>query len=365
MLAIIHSQISEALPHDGACRVKKHGSHSKTSYVPDNKMKTESQHSSDDTHQRSSEESYVTSPGGARHDPSPNIDKTDPNSYMSPRDDSQVNESENTPRNVIQPGTHSTGALVPQPPPVQAHNGTKSSPPVQAHNGTKSSPPVQAHNGTESSPPAQAHNGTVLSPKYKGTGTTWGGNWKGGNCDFKDWDPPAGFPEVAMAGNLWNSASLCGSCVEVTGPTGLKKVAIVGDSCFSCSNDGLDMDPVMWNAVTGNASPSALPITWGIVPCGFPTPLKIINKEGVSKYFMSMQIAGANQPVHSVEISTDGGQSWTKTNRQSSDNFFQLSNPPKDAATVAVKVTCASGKKVFANSVDYSRPGIAASTENC
>merc|ERR1712137_704008 len=105
------------------------------------------------------------------------------------------------------------------------------------------------------------------------------------------------------------------------------------------------MDPVMWNAVTGNASPSALPITWEIVPCGFPTPLKIINKEGVSRYFMSMQIAGANQPVHSVEISTDGGQSWTNTTRQSSDNFFQLSNPPKDSATVAVKVTCASGKK--------------------
>ncbi|KAH9818883.1 RlpA-like double-psi beta-barrel-protein domain-containing protein-containing protein [Melampsora americana] len=314
MTAIMHSQVSKAISHDGGCRVRKQHNHSKISYVPDNTTGTPTL--SAESHQGTSEGSYVTPSYDTHHDLYPN--KTTQQIKKIPHDDSQ-------------PEKNLTLPLPSQPAPAQA----------------------------------QAHNQIELSPVYKGTGTTWGGNWKGGNCGFKDWDPPAGIPEVAMAGNLWNSASLCGSCVEVTGPIGLKKVAIVGDSCFSCSKDGLDMDPVMWNAVTGNASPSALPITWKIIPCGFPTPLKIINKEGVSRYFMSMQIAGANQPVHSVEISTDGGQSWTNTTRQSSDNFFQLSNPPKDSATIAVKVTCASGKNVIANKVDYSRPGIAATADNC
>ncbi|KAG0146084.1 hypothetical protein CROQUDRAFT_715789 [Cronartium quercuum f. sp. fusiforme G11] len=211
--------------------------------------------------------------------------------------------------------------------------------------------------------------GTPLSPLYQGIGTTWGGNWQGGklfrNCDFVSWPQPAGLPEVAIPGNLWNNASLCGACVEVTGPTGLKKLAVAGDSCFSCSAYGLDLDPLMWGAVTGNASPSALPITWQVVPCGFNGSMKIINKDGVSGYFLSMQVAGANQPVKSLEISTDGGTNWLPTDRQTSDNYFQVANQPKDTSTVDVRITCADGTQVVSKNVDYTRPGVTASPPNC
>ncbi|EGG12721.1 Non-catalytic module family EXPN [Melampsora larici-populina 98AG31] len=199
---------------------------------------------------------------------------------------------------------------------------------------------------------------------YTSKGTYWGGNWAGGNCGFSTWPQPSNYPEIAIAGNLWESGAYCGACLEVTGPDGNVKVGIVGDQCPSCTTNGLDMDPTMWAAVTGNASPSIKDITWEVVSCGFSTPIQLINKVGVSAYWFSMQVAGANNPVKSLEISTDKGKTWTTTTRQSSSNFFQP-DQASQGNSGNIRVTCNNGKKIFTENVSFTSSGIQNGSGNC
>ncbi|KAH9813152.1 Non-catalytic module family EXPN [Melampsora americana] len=199
---------------------------------------------------------------------------------------------------------------------------------------------------------------------YNAKGTYWGGNWAGGNCGFSDWPEPSKYPEIAIAGNLWASGAYCGACLEVTGPDGQVKVGIVGDQCPSCTDNGLDMDPTMWAAVTGNASPSITDLTWEVVSCGFSTPIQLINKVGVSSYWFSMQVAGANNPVKSLEISTDNGKTWTSTTRQSGSNFFQPDKPGQGESG-DIRVTCNNGKTVITENVSFTAAGIQKGSGNC
>jgi expansin (peptidoglycan-binding protein) len=60
-------------------------------------------------------------------------------------------------------------------------------------------------------------------------------------------------------------------------------------------------------------------------------------------------VVNANEPVKSVEVSTDGGSTWKKTERKDY-NFFE--NPAGFGSTsVDVKVTSSTGKTVVVNKV--------------
>ncbi|KAH9813903.1 secreted protein [Melampsora americana] len=195
-------------------------------------------------------------------------------------------------------------------------------------------------------------------------GTYWGGNWAGGNCGFSTWPQPSNYPEIAIAGNLWESGAYCGACLKVKGPGGKVKVGIVGDQCPDCPPNGLDMEPAMWSAVSGNASPGKIQITWEVVSCEMSTPIKLINKVGVSAHWFSMQVAGANNPVKSLEISTDQGKTWKPTKRQAGYNFFQ----PDQAAQGTsgdIRVTCSNGKIVITKKVSFTSSGMQNASGNC
>ncbi|KAH9813904.1 Non-catalytic module family EXPN [Melampsora americana] len=204
---------------------------------------------------------------------------------------------------------------------------------------------------------------SVSKRSYTSKGTFWGGNWAGGNCGFSTWPQPRNYPQIAIAGNLWGSAANCGACLEVSGPAGQVKVGIVGDQCPSCTANGLDMDPAMWAAVTGNASPAIVDITWQVVSCGFSTPIQLINKVGVSSHWFSMQVAGSNTPVRSLEISTDNGNTWVPTTRQDY-NFFQPAQPAQGESG-HIRVTCANGRTIITQRVSFTASGIQPGSGNC
>lgn len=63
-----------------------------------------------------------------------------------------------------------------------------------------------------------------------------------------------------------------------------------------------------------------------------------------------MQVIGADVPVKSLEVSTDGGKAWQPTTRQEY-NFFE--NPRGFGAdTVSIRVTGETGKSVVVHGVD-------------
>lgn len=99
----------------------------------------------------------------------------------------------------------------------------------------------------------------------------------------------------------------------------------------------------------GTASEGTISISFDFVTCGITSPLVLHNKSGTSAYWFSMQVVNHNEPVESLEVSTDGGSTWQNTTR-SDYNFFENSSGFGED-TVDVRVTSTTGKTVTVSGV--------------
>ncbi|KAG9499187.1 hypothetical protein J7337_010005 [Fusarium musae] len=179
-----------------------------------------------------------------------------------------------------------------------------------------------------------------------GSSTFYGGNLAGGNCMFSTYTLPSGILGTAFSGQKWDNAANCGACIEVTGPSGTIKAMIV-DQCHECDPGHLDLFPDAFKAVGG--TDGIVKTSYKFVECGITTPLVLHNKEGTSANWFSIQVVNANEPVKSVQVSTDGGSTWKRTERKDY-NFFE--NPAGFGKTsVDVKVTSSTGKSVVVKNV--------------
>ncbi|KAI1068936.1 hypothetical protein LB507_006434 [Fusarium sp. FIESC RH6] len=179
-----------------------------------------------------------------------------------------------------------------------------------------------------------------------GSSTFYGGNLSGGNCMFTTYTLPAGIMGTAFSGQKWDSAANCGACIEVTGPSGTVKAMIV-DKCPECDPGHLDLFPDAFKAVGGTNG--IVKTSYKFVECGITTPLVLHNKSGTSANWFSIQVVNANEPVKSVEVSTDGGKTWSKTERKEYNFFENPSGFGKES--VDVKITSSTGKTVVVNKV--------------
>ncbi|PKX97065.1 putative extracellular cellulase CelA/allergen Asp F7-like [Aspergillus novofumigatus IBT 16806] len=189
------------------------------------------------------------------------------------------------------------------------------------------------------------------STTHSGKATFYGGNVSGGTCSFTGYTLPSGLFGTAYSGAAWNNAAECGACVSVKGPNGKTIKAMIVDQCPECEADHLDL---FQNAFTqlADVSKGIIPITWSFVDCGITSPLVLKNKEGTSRYWFSMQVMNANEPVAKLEVSTDGGKTWQGTTRTSYNFFEKSSGFGKD--TVDVRVTGQSGATLTVNNVGTS-----------
>lgn len=89
------------------------------------------------------------------------------------------------------------------------------------------------------------------------------------------------------------------------------------------------------------------------------------NKTGSSKYWFSMQSFNSNQPIQSLEVSTDGGQTWQGTVRQDFNYFQKGDGSGFLADTFSVRVTCTNGKQVTVSGVDASSTSEYTASGNC
>ncbi|KAG4256842.1 hypothetical protein FPRO03_03852 [Fusarium proliferatum] len=202
-----------------------------------------------------------------------------------------------------------------------------------------STPSTSSGSGSKSTP---IGNGASVS----GSSTFYGGNLAGGNCMFSTYTLPSGILGTAFSGQKWENAANCGACIEVTGPSGTIKAMIV-DKCPECDPGHLDLFPDAFKAVGG--TDGIVKTSYKFVECGITTPLVLHNKEGTSANWFSIQVVNANEPVKSVQVSTDGGSTWKSTERKDY-NFFE--NPAGFGKTsVDVKVTSSTGKSVIVKNV--------------
>uniref|UniRef100_A0A0D2Y985 Uncharacterized protein n=1 Tax=Fusarium oxysporum (strain Fo5176) TaxID=660025 RepID=A0A0D2Y985_FUSOF len=168
-----------------------------------------------------------------------------------------------------------------------------------------------------------------------GSSTFYGGNLAGGNCMFSTYTLPSGILGTAFSGQKWDNSANCGACIEIV------------DKCPECDPGHLDLFPDAFKAVGG--TDGIVKTSYKFVECGITTPLVLHNKEGTSANWFSIQVVNANEPVKSVQVSTDGGSTWKSTERKDY-NFFE--NPAGFGKTsVDVKVTSSTGKSVVVKNV--------------
>ncbi|KAK3941011.1 RlpA-like double-psi beta-barrel-protein domain-containing protein-containing protein [Diplogelasinospora grovesii] len=170
----------------------------------------------------------------------------------------------------------------------------------------------------------------------------YGGNLAGGNCMFASYSLPPGIYGTALAGANWNSAAQCGGCLRVTGPWGNSIKVMVVDQCPGCAPNQLDLFQDAFSQI-GPLDASIININYETVSCDLNSPLFVRNKDGASKWWFSMQVFNANQPVTSLDVSTDGGKAWQTTIRRDYNYFERPSGGGFGTDAVTVRITCANG----------------------
>lgn len=126
---------------------------------------------------------------------------------------------------------------------------------------------------------------------------------------------------------------------------------MIVDQCPGCGTNHLDLFQNAFSELA-ELSVGVIPVTWDIVPCGITSPIVLKNKEGTSPYWFSMQVQNSNIPVKSLEVSTDGGNTWQQTQRQDY-NYFQNASG-FGTQTVDVKVTSSSGESIIVKDVSIA-----------
>ncbi|TPX14638.1 uncharacterized protein E0L32_005330 [Thyridium curvatum] len=194
-----------------------------------------------------------------------------------------------------------------------------------------------------------------------GKSTFYGGNTQGGMCSFSTYTIPSGLFGTAFSGSAWDSAANCGACVRVTGPNGNSITAMIVDQCPECDKGHLDLFQDAF-AKLGDISAGIIPTSYTFVPCGISSPLVLHNKSGTSAYWFSMQVVNANEPVASLEVSTDGGSSWQKTQR-AQYNFFE-NQSGFGTESVDVRVTSRAGKTIVVKNVSVASDASVTASSN-
>ncbi|KAF7716727.1 Expansin [Penicillium ucsense] len=231
--------------------------------------------------------------------------------------------------------------------PASAASTTSASSASSSSSSSSSAPSSSDSNSASSSPAANAHQVTSAGSS-SGKATFYGGNLSGGTCSFTGYTLPQGMFGTAFSGAEWNNAAECGACVAVTGPNGKTIKAMIVDKCPECEAGHFDL---FQNAFAELSALSAgiIPISWEYTSCDLSGPLSLKNKVGTSKYWFSMQVVNANEPVTKLEVSTDGGNSWKSTTRTDYNYFEQSSGFGADSFDV--RVTGQSGTTVVVKNV--------------
>ncbi|KAK7509753.1 RlpA-like double-psi beta-barrel-protein domain-containing protein-containing protein, partial [Phyllosticta citriasiana] len=193
----------------------------------------------------------------------------------------------------------------------------------------------------------------AIGEAVSGTATyyTYGTDLSQGTCSFSGYTLPSSIFGTALSDSDWASAGNCGACIKVTGPQQNSIVAMIVDQCPGCGDHHLDLFQDAFTELD-SLSTGRINVDWEFVPCGITSGISLLNKDGASEYWFSMQVQNSNLPVESLEVSVDGGKTWTNTTRTEYNYFEHESGFGQ--ATVDVRITSKTGVKVEAKGVTVS-----------
>jgi len=159
----------------------------------------------------------------------------------------------------------------------------------------------------EAAPAEQSGEGTY----YSADGT--------GNCSFEA--SPNDLMVAALNAPDYQSAALCGACLEVSGPNGTVTVRVV-DQCPECKHGDLDLSPQAFQKLAP-LSAGRVPITWHQVACNVTGPIAYHFKDGANAYWTAIQIRNHRYPIAKLEAKQ--GDAYVSIPRLAYNYFVQES----------------------------------------
>lgn len=140
-----------------------------------------------------------------------------------------------------------------------------------------------------------------------------------GNCSFPA-DPT--FLVAAMNTTDYGTATYCGACVSVTGPSGSVVVRIV-DRCPGCAKGDLDLSQTAFKAIAP-LSAGRVDIAWREVPCAVSGDVSYEFRPGSSQYYAAIQVRDARYRITKFEAAPTGTGAYQPIDRVIYNYFVKM-----------------------------------------
>jgi expansin (peptidoglycan-binding protein) len=127
----------------------------------------------------------------------------------------------------------------------------------------------------------------------------------------------------------YNTAAVCGACVEVTNTqNGRKLNVLIADECPFAGNEmwcfngshHIDMITAAYNAIGANNNPA---VTWRYIACPTTNNIQYYIDPGANQFYLAVTIMNHRYPIAKVEV-MNGGSFQTMTRQ--SYNVWLLSS---------------------------------------
>lgn len=173
---------------------------------------------------------------------------------------------------------------------------------------------------------------TGIATYYDATGA--------GACSF-DASPQDLFV-VAMGAPIYDDAALCGSCLEVTGPSGSTRVRVV-DKCPECAADHIDLSRQAFEKIAP-IKDGRVPITFKLVECEITSKLRYRYKDGSSRWWTAIQVIDHRLPLAKLEVQKDGA--WVEAKRMDYNYFLVEDGAGPQPSGLTMRITAVDGQVV-------------------
>lgn len=177
--------------------------------------------------------------------------------------------------------------------------------------------------------------------------TTYYRNVGRGSCSF----PAGDVYTAAMNRHQYAKASLCGSCIEATGPKG-SVIARVIDICPGCPPGGVDLSQEAFARIAPLSMGRAT-VRWKFAECPNDTQMTVHRMGKKDRGQISLQVRRHAVPLKSVEVLSDTG--WMRLQRQSYNRFVGRGFP---SAPWTLRLTDAWDRSVTDSGVTVANEGV-------
>ncbi|MBQ1074821.1 hypothetical protein KBX06_16855 [Micromonospora sp. C31] len=194
-------------------------------------------------------------------------------------------------------------------------------------------------------PPALAAPPAAGVP-HEGRATFYDSKGAGGNCSYPA--APANRLYVALGPGEYAAGAACGGYLDVTGPRGTVRVLVM-DQCPECADGHLDLSREAFARIADPVQGIVRVSYRAVVDPPLSGPLTFRVKEGSSRWWLAVQVAGHGNPLRAVEVRQAGADGWRPAARE--DYNYWLVASGAGPGPYEIRVTDTRGHRVTADGV--------------